>query len=245
MRKIKPEEVIDDFIKQLVELNDYYQRIRSATAGTETELKDIGLLSEQSFVTAAVAFESFLSDLFVAFINRDSSKLQSEYEARIKASVKDKFSQWHAEQLRFASAKHLSVERILEIMDKDGRNITFSSAAKLKADAGAWLHKDHADLFKNLKTHDESVVDCVKAVRDFIAHRSDSAKNRMNEELSMVGTVAPNENLGRGVQKVHYIGSFLKAEFQSKRRVQLYWERLKTIAEALRPKAKPVKKKAK
>lgn len=245
MRKIKPESVVDDFKVQLVELNNYFERVQTATVGTPTEVKDISLLAEQSFVTAAVAFESFVSDLFVAFINRDSSKLQSEYESRIKESVKTKFAQWHADQLKFAAVKHLSVDQILEIMDKDGRNITFQTASKMKSEASAWLHKDFADLFKSLTDKDESVVDCVKAVRDFIAHRSDSAKDRMNDELKSVGTAPPNKNLGRGLQKVHHIGSFLKVEFQAKRRVQLYWERLTAIAESLRPKAKSVKKKAK
>lgn len=245
MRKINPADVIDDFKLQLDDLSSYFDRVAAVLAGTKTEQSDLSLLAEQTFVSAAVAFESFLSDLFVAFINRDSSKLQSEYEFRIKDSVKSKFAQWHADQLKFSTVKHLSVDKIIEIMDKDGRNITFPAAVKMKAETSAWLHKDYADLFKNLTAKDEAVVDCMKAVRDFIAHRSDSAKNKMNDELKKIGNTFPNENLGRGLQKVHYIGSFLKAEFQAKRRVKLYWERLKDIAEALRPTAKPVTKKKK
>jgi hypothetical protein len=245
MRKINPADVIDDFKSQLDELSSYFDRVAAAIAGTQSEQSDLSLLAEQTFVSAAVAFESFVSDLFVAFINRDSSKLQSEYESRIKESVKSKFAQWHADQLKFSTVKHLSVDQIIEIMDKDGRNISFPTAAKMKAETAAWLLKDYADLFKNLTANDEAVVDCMKAVRDFIAHRSDSAKDRMNDELQKIGNVPPNENLGRGLQKVHYIGSFLKAEFQAKRRVKLYWERLKGIAESLRPIAKPVKKKKK
>jgi hypothetical protein len=242
MRKIKPSDVIDDFKSQIDELSEYFGRVDAAIAGTTTRQKDISLLAEQSFVTAAVAFESFLSDLFVAFINRNPSKLQTEYESRIKESVKTKYGQWHSSQVKFVGVKHLSVDQISEIMDKDSRNITFSSAATMKAEASAWLPKDFANLFKKLSTHDEAAIDCVKAVRDFIAHRSDSAKDRMNDELKRVGTVPPNKDLGRGAQKVHYIGSFLKAEFQAKRRVQLYWERLKGIAESLRPKVKVAKK---
>jgi hypothetical protein len=245
MRKINPAYVINDFKSQLDELSSYFDRVAAAIVGTPTEQRDLSLLAEQTFVSGAVAFESFLSDLFVAFINRNSSKLQSEYESRIKESVKSKLSQWHADQLRFSAVKHLSVDQIIEIMDKEGRNITFSTALKLKAETSAWLHKDYADLFKNLTAEDEAVIDCMKAVRDFIAHRSVSAKKRMNEELQRIGNTPPNENLGRGLTKVHYIGSFLKAEFQASRRVKRYWIRLKRIAESLRPPAKPTKNKKK
>jgi hypothetical protein len=245
MRKINPADVVDDFKSQIDELSSYFDRIAGAMAGTQTEKSDLSLLAEQTFVSAAVAFESFLSDMFVAFINRDSTKLQSEYESRIKESVKSKFAQWHADQLTFSTVKHLSVDQILKIMDKDGRNITFVAAAKMKTEAIAWLHADFAKHFGELTDKDEAVIDCLKAVRDFIAHRSKSAKNRMNDELQKIGTAPPNDNLGRGLQKVHHIGSFLKAEFQATRRVKLYWNRLKVIAESLRPKPKPAKKKKK
>jgi len=243
MRKINPADVIDDFKSQLDDLSGYFDRVAAAIAGTQTEQSDLSLLAEQTFVSGAVAFESFISDLFVAFINRDSSKLQSEYESRIKESVKSKFAQWHADQLKFSSVKHLSVDQIIEIMDKDGRNITFPTAAKMKAETSAWLLKEYADLFKNLTVKDESVIDCMKAVRDFIAHRSESAKDRMNDELQKIGNASRNENLGRGRRKVHYIGSFLKAEFPANRRVKLFWDWLKGIAESLRPIAKLAKKK--
>lgn len=234
MRKIRPNDVIDDFRSQATDLLEYFGRLTTTLKNTTHELSDRSTLSEQTFLNAATAFEGFLSDIFIAFMNRGSSQFQNDLFNRIKSSVKEKYGEWHSLRLSYAKVKHIGASEVKELLDPTGWNVTFKSAEVLKTKATEWLETTVAAKFKALTKHDERVIDSTKAVRDFIAHRSDSAKKRMNEELGDVDKGPPNRNLGRGAHKVHKAGSFLKAEFGGSTRVELYVERLREIAEKLR-----------
>ncbi|NLS91520.1 MAG: hypothetical protein GXX96_04975 [Planctomycetaceae bacterium] len=121
-----------------------------------------------------------------------------------------------------------------ELLDPTGWNITFRNAETLKTKAADWLATLYASKVTSLTKHDERVIDTTKAVRDFIAHRSDSAKTTMNDLLGEVDKGPPNRHLGRGNHLVHNAGAFLKAEFENRSRVELYIGRLRDIAEKFR-----------
>jgi hypothetical protein len=234
--------VIDDFRSQTSELLKYYQRLSAALNKKSHELSDRSTLAEQTLVNAATAFEGFLSDIFIAFLNRDSSKYQDEIFNRIKLSVREKYGEWHAQRMSFAKVQHVNAADVKDLLDPTGWNITFKSAEVLKTKAGEWLAASVAKRVKALTEHDERVIDTTKAIRDFIAHRSESAKRRMNETLDDVGKGPPNRNLGRGAHQIHKAGSFLKAEFGGSTRVELFIERLREIAEKFRMPHEPKRK---
>lgn len=234
MRKIRPNDVIDDFRSQATELLDYFGRLSTALNNTANELSDRSTLAEQTFLNAATAFEGFLSDVFIAFLNRDSSQYQDDVFNRLKSSVKEKYGEWHSLRLSYGKVKHIGAADVKELLDPTGWNVTFKSAEVLKTKANEWLKTSVANKFKALTKHDERVIDTTKAVRDFIAHRSESAKQRMNDTLNAVDKGPPNRNLGRGAHQVHKAGSFLKAEFSGSARVKLYIERLRDIANKLK-----------
>lgn len=234
MRKMDPNDVVDDFVSQLDDLEAYCQRVADRLVGTATEKGDISILAEQTFVSAATAFEGFLSDLFLAFLNRDPSAFLAEHRERIRQSVEGKFGAWHWGKLSYAAPRHVKVDDLISLIDPTGWNLTFKDAEALKTKATAWLIVAHRNKITGLTEHDERVIDTTKAIRDYIAHRSSGSKQRMNEALDSVDQGPPNDNLGRGEHEINNAGSFLKAVFDGSRRLELYCERLRQIAQALR-----------
>ncbi len=234
MRKIRPNDVIDDFCLQAEDLLKYYERLSIALKSTTNELSDRSTLAEQTFLNAATAFEGFLSDVFIAFLNRDSSQYQDHMFNRLKSSVKEKYGEWHSLRLSYAKVKHIGAADVKELLDPTGWNLTFKSAEVLKTKASEWLETSVAKNFTALTKHDERVIDATKAVRDFIAHRSESAKKRMNDTLKCVDKRPSNRKLGRGTHQIHNVGSFLKKEFKDSARVEFYIGRLRAIADKLR-----------
>lgn len=237
MRKIRPQDVVDDFVQQLDDLASYFDRIKQALHGQPNEKSDLNKLAEQSFVSSAVALEGFLSDIFLAFVNRDSSQLLAEYQDQIRNSAAEKYNRWIADRVQVAPVRHINVNTLQKLLDKRGRNVTFGNAARLKQQAQSLLAQPYRDWINQLNEADENLIDGVKAARDFIVHRSADAKNRMNDALQQLNVYVENDGLGRNVYRVDDVGTFLKALISGtdQRRIERFWDRVREIALWLRP----------
>jgi len=230
MRKIDPAGVRTDFHDEIVELIDHFRRVASALSGSPNELGDLSRLAETTFLSAFVSFERFLSDLFFAYINRDFLAYQGDLSERIQTSVGNKFGAWAKARVAFNSKKHVNVPELEGILDPDGFNLTFSNAQDIRAKATRWLAAPHRARVHSLSNHDDRLIDTARAIRNFVAHRSKSSKDIMNQKLASVQSAAHNQNLGRGEQHVHNVGAFLKAVFGGQRRAELYALRLQSIS---------------
>jgi hypothetical protein len=180
-------------------------------------------------LTLFVVFERFLSDLFLAYLNRNFSTYQNELAARVRQSVQDKFGNGVAPLISVRLKQHVSVAELEGIVDPDGFNLTFTSARKLKEVAGQWLVSTDATRIRSITAHEARLIDTSRAIRNFIAHQSPRAKVQMNMLLSTVESGAHNRHLGRGSYDVHAVGSYLKAVFPAGRRLHLYAAGLRHI----------------
>ncbi|NLS93926.1 MAG: hypothetical protein GXX96_17325 [Planctomycetaceae bacterium] len=61
MRKIKPNDVVDDFRSQASDFLQYFERLSTTLRNTAHELADRSTLAEQMFIGLATAFEGFLT----------------------------------------------------------------------------------------------------------------------------------------------------------------------------------------
>lgn len=235
MRKVRPQDVKQDFANFVAERLAYFQRVETALLGTQHEKRDISTLAETTLHAVYVAFECFLSDLFLAYMNRDFSQYQSTLIAKIASSNRDKFGQWAESRVSFARVAHMKVEQIESILDPESYNLTFKSVNVLKQRAAEWLAAPLRNGITGISEPDSRLIDCVHAIRNFIAHQSPNAKSLMNSALATVvqGNACPNIHLGRGAHDVHDIGAFLKSSMAGQRRVQRYADRLSAIAATL------------
>ncbi len=230
MRKINPAAVRHDFPSDTDALMAYMNRARRALEGESTEKQDVSRLAAMVFVSLYVAFERFLSDLFLAYLNRDFSQYQRYVEQRILQSTQAKVGLWARRRTRFDTVAHVKADDLEAIVDPDGMNLTFKTANDIRTRGDEWLAPAHRTRIHALTDHDERLIDTARAVRDFIAHQSSGAKKRMNELLAVVAHGPHNRHLDRGLNEVHNVGSYLKAVFDGRRRVAIYAERLKDIA---------------
>ncbi|EER59906.1 hypothetical protein AcdelDRAFT_2523 [Acidovorax delafieldii 2AN] len=230
MRKISPQDVRDDFKVQLTELTSFYQAGMSAFAND----KDQSTLTEHSLLAAAVAWEGFVSDLFIAYINGDASRfkqhLQDSFVEHVKAQEKSNrvFQKFGKLQL----PAHLSKADVQSLANSTGNNITFPNFDELEKRTITWLVKAHADKFKNLSKSQKAVVNAVIGLRNHVAHRSQRSLNAMNELLA-VGALH-SVGIKRKGNRFHNVGAWLKATpaQRNESRIETIIKTLETIGTA-------------
>ncbi|GIW56841.1 MAG: hypothetical protein KatS3mg126_0079 [Lysobacteraceae bacterium] len=235
MRKVRPQDVRNDFATLVTERLQHFDRLELALKGTAHEKRDLTTLTEVTLHSIYVAFECFLSDLLLAYINRDPSQYQQNLEVRIRASVQSKFGHWASGRMSFAATKHIKLDELEEALDPDRYNLTFKDVATLKQRCAEWVALPHRNGVMSLGDADSRLIDTVHAIRNFIAHRSPNAKTIMNDRLATVitGPTCPNLNLNRGAHYIHNIGSFLKAKPGGVMRMRQFAMRLNGIAAGL------------
>ena len=232
MRKVDPQAIRTEFAAEIDRRLQYFGRASVALSSSNHADADTSLLAEGVFLSASVLFETLVSDLFLAYINRDPAVFLSAKKAAASKSVEDKYGAWLVAQMRFQQPKHVSIADVRAQVDAKGYNVAFPDAAALKTKADSWLAPAYAARF-TLSTADASLFDTVKDVRDFLAHRSPSSSTAMNNSLSTVAAPAVNQGLGRGVKKVLSVGAFLRARVAGQQRLVLYLARIKDVASNL------------
>ena len=207
MRKISPQNVRDDFSSQLDELTRFYQ---SGLSVISTD-KDQSTLTEHSLLAAAVAWEGFVSDLFIAYINGDANRfkqhLNDSFNEHLRTQEKPNRVFQQFGRLQFP--KHLTKADVQSLANSTGNNITFSNFEELESRAAVWLVKAHADKFKNLSKSQKALVDAVIGLRNHVAHRSQRSLDAMNSLLAH-GALTP-VGIQRKGNKFHNVGAWLKA----------------------------------
>jgi len=207
LRKISPDSVRDDFRQQLANLIVFHSTGFPAFS-SET---DQSTLTEHCLLAAAVAWEGFISDMFIAFINRDSTRfkehLKASFEEHIGTSATPRrvFDAFGSLNLPV----HLKKVDVLTLANSVGNNITFSHFDDLEQRANTWLIADHAAKFSGLSAQQKAVINSVIALRNHIAHRSQRSLDAMNDVLSR-GALHPT-GLRRLGNRFHNVGAWLKA----------------------------------
>lgn len=205
MRKVDPAGVCDDFIEALDEIAQAYVDLGSPSAISD---KNRTLLAEQVILSATVLWEGFVADLLVAYVNRDSTQFVQELEKRIRQSVEGKYGTEAADHVSVAFPEHLKKDVVERLVDHRDYNLTFTSAKKMAEWAQQHLATAHAQKFIGLSDGDSAAIDAWRSIRNFLAHRSKSAKKTMNDALNTVNLPAA---LARGQYAIHAAGAFLKA----------------------------------
>ena len=234
MRKIDPADVRDDLATEAQAITESFDRTCTALRGTATQEQDISRQAMTTFLALFVAFERFLSDLFLAYLNRDFSIYQTWLGDSIAKSAGARFGPSVGAMVHLTRKPHLTVDEIENILDPRGWNLTFSDVAQLRQRATDWLLPAHAGRINSINAHEERLVNTARTIRDFIAHQSKGSKAAMNAALANVQAGPHNLHMGRGARDIHAVGAFLKAQTPgAQRRLHRYSAGLVTIAHHL------------
>lgn len=230
MRKVDPESVKSDFVSALTDLNSYFDDAAELLSKREG---DLSTLSEQTMMSAAVLWEGFISDLIVAYINRDSSEFENWSTNILQESIKgQRAKSILTEYVTVNFPRHFTKSEIEILLDPNQRNLVFFNYSEMKKMTKKLLFSDHYQCFAAIDSRDGAVINAVIAVRNYLAHRSKSSKKRMNDALFSGGLT--RTGLKRGINDIHKVGPYLKAvQTGQRRRVVIIMERLSAIAEKL------------
>lgn len=229
MRKMNVADVKKDFLDSLLSLENLY--ITTSVALTLDSQRSF--LVENSLLAAAVLWEGFISDLLVAYINRDSTRFAVHLEDALKQGLTGKQTTILQKYGRLNIPVHLKKDEIQDLVDGNGNNITFSNFGALVDQTKSWLVSVDAERFRNRSAREKAVVNSLIAVRNQLAHRSERSHKAMNDALA-IGALHPT-GLKRGQKNVNHVGAYLKAivTTQNVTRLQVFLRELRTVAAEL------------
>lgn len=235
MRKVAPDDVRNgfrDFVNARVE---YFDRASEYLANKPHQEHDLTVLSETTLQSTYVAFEGFMSDLLIAYINRDFSQYQANLAARVTSSITDKFGAFAAARSTFTPIKHIKLGDLEALLDPNGWNQTFKNVERMKQRFAELVTPALGARVAAVHDADARLIDAMHAIRNFISHGSTGSKDVMNNALAGISTGPGciNEPLRRVVHKIHSVGSYLKANVGGKPRVKVYMERIRDISVGL------------
>lgn len=209
MRKISPEGVWEDFESQLDEQAQYYQ----SSWNTLNSAADRKIATENYALTIGVMFEGYINDLIFAYANRDCSRVMQHLENSVRETL-SATPKAEAAFNKFADFKHrdhLTKAELKDILDPDGRNISFPNFTAIEDRAQQWLVNLHCQKFMGLSAQQRAVVNVVIATRNNLAHRSKGSLDRLNEAFA-VGALYPT-GLQRNVNRIQQAGHYLKSKY--------------------------------
>ncbi|KAF0173706.1 MAG: hypothetical protein FD161_3751 [Limisphaerales bacterium] len=234
MRKRDLDSVLGDFKSDLKSLKTFYKKAHTGLEAQDEGKSQHGTLCELVFHSAYVAFETYVSSLFVAYINKDASAFSAAQEKRILSLVEQEVGVWHKDRTKFSPEPHIPMERVEELIDPNGYNLTFKSASEMKKRAKKWLAPNHASGFDALTESDLAFLDAARSVRNCLAHQSKSSFERMNECLGSKELTGQYAVFRRGQYLKSDIGAYLKSDVDGKSRLLAYLETIESVSKGLK-----------
>ncbi|WP_054889865.1 hypothetical protein [Pseudomonas sp. NBRC 111129] len=233
MRTADPQNIKNDFLAGLQEIQEVFAAVDAPGVGILVAQKY--LVAEYTFLGASILLEGFISDLFVAYINKEPDVFVQALTASMELSSTDEFGK---RAIQFTSTEiksHLTLDKIREILDPKEYNVTFPYEAEMKKRAGMWLSVKHRGYFNSMQKPDYALIDSTKSVRNYLAHRSTSAKKAM--QIALADPNLPVE-FRRKKNNIEKVGYFLHSSHRLNAisRLSFYLDSLKAIAEKLCPK---------
>ncbi len=235
MNKINTKKIISDFSGRIDAKRAWFDRLVVHVMGTPTELSDLNFLCENYLASIYVEFECLVSDLFHGYINNSNKTYLFNIESKIKNSISEKYSPWHASHTSFSGPKHIASAQLSMLLDPTSWNVTFRDVAAMRVKAKEWLAPTHEKAFSALSVSDAALVDAAHAIRNCIAHNSEGSRKVMNAKVRAVvtGPACTNSGLEIGANNINSIGKYLRAAAPGGMRIGVYSDRLKAVGASL------------
>lgn len=226
----------DRFSDDLSQLESFFNRASAALAGRPNEQSDVSQLSLSVFTSAAVAFETFWSDLFVALVNRRPQKFQAYLVQKTERQIAEHIDEPLRTLVAISPPARLTVGEASAFLDAQGRNVTFPDAKALSDKAKKWLDPTFASPIRRLANTEGEMYEAVRALRNYAAHRSGDSRAIFNAATAKLDP-GPYVALHRGTRTTRDAGAYLKAYVDtpagSVRRVIVYTGWMRTAATGL------------
>ena len=229
MRKIQPSFVKKDFDSGIEDLRAFYLAADEGISGD----KNKSFLAESTVLSGAVLWKGFLSDLFVAYINRDSSQFVVHLRNSFEGNLAGKQKRIYDKYVTLGLPSHVTKKDIGELTDASGSNITFRDYEEIVEGAKRWLAVKERGKIVGVSGPRKGLVNALVSIRNQLAHRSVGSRDRMNSALGH-GSLTPIK-LKRGINKVSNVGAWLKSKpaGANDNRLNIFLVELQALANSL------------
>lgn len=228
MRTLDPTIIRNDYLAAVADVRTTCDAVLASALTYEGKK----LVAEYSFLAAAILLEGYISDLFTAYINQDDSRFKRELLQKMTIATDDAHAKAAKDYAAVIIDGRLTQTQIRKILDPRDFNITFVTVSEMKSAAGRWLVATYRNRFTAITGGQASVLECIKAMRNFMAHRSTSARDKMQTALAKADMPAA---LKRGGHEIHDVGSYLTSVAGGSTRITQYLNQLTTIGGVLCP----------
>lgn len=198
------------------------------------------IVAEDVFLRMGVAWETYISDWFVAAINHDAT--------RFRRVLERKMSDWLKQQVavsnysRYASAfsaptlemsRNPRVARVRELLDPGEGNVEFRSFEELQRRSRDHHVPRFVSRVEQLDGPGAEIIEATLAIRNTLAHRSIRAVKQMN---TCVASFPSYPSLRKPTMSKDGIGTYLAADAGAgEARLLLFATELQRIAHILVP----------
>jgi hypothetical protein len=230
MRKADTKKLREDFKTAIDRVATSIDDVSKTAVPTGTKK----LVAESSFLTAVVLWDSFVSELILGLVNRDSSTFTAREQQQVRDHAEKKFGKSMAASLKLDLPKHIPAGQVRSLIDQKDWNVSFASASDMVSRAKEWLHPAYAAHFVALSPADRATIDACRAIRNYSAHRSGGAGTRLDTALAHKDLAA---SLSRSTNTVRDVGKYLTATPSKggRPRVETLLADLKRMASTLQP----------
>src|SRR5262249_19343214 len=135
--------------------------------------------AELSLLAAVVQWDEFISNLFIALVNRDARRFGGYLDGRVRHYVKKQFGAPTAARVKTIVEEHLSMEETEKLLDVDGWVPAFD-ARNLQERARECFAPDVAKRFQ-LSAAEEGVITAWRALRASECCRRPCAERRARQ----------------------------------------------------------------
>lgn len=242
-----PERIVDSFIARLQGALEEYHLLRIGINGVGDGMRRLEKIIATDFAfRLCIEWEWFRHSWHLAAINKNSTNFVKKRNAEIRDSlIKSPALQialgvQNPQSIRLPS--RLNMAQLEAISDPSGKNLTFANVSDWKTAAERDLDGKYAKSVKGIAASegDATFLELVSAIRNHLAHNSDSSLNHLNQvarfdlrsSKGLKGTV--NKTLARDRNRVIDVGAYLVSKGSPKRqRVEIVCQRLIAIARKL------------
>jgi hypothetical protein len=163
------------------------------------------MLAEQFVLNVGVLWEVFINELLLSYLIASPNRFSKNLSAKLFQSIDTRFGSTVSQLVRFSVPKELSIAKASALADPKNFNITVNSSDDLTTRANDLLEAKYARLF-TLQPEDAQLLNFIVAMRNYLAHRSISAKTKLKKITSLLSGVnislrGPVSNIGTYLKK--------------------------------------------
>lgn len=237
MSRISYKLVGETFANAISKEMSYFSKVADILESTKTLTyvsSYVDKLSSQTLISVSTHWEIFVSDIFVAYINRNPENFILYMENELEKNLNQN---WKDVRDKFAPLKipnPLRRQDILDIMNTQGGNMRFRTGKAIKEKASVLISDDYRLGIEKLTEDDLAIIDLLNALRNRVVHNSARSRSALKGIAS--NKILEKYGLYRSQKQKFGPGVYLRSEFRTGsgvRRIEEFVEHIKRIGETI------------